>query len=458
MAERILVVDDEESIIESLSGILEDEGFEVEGAISGQEALNKVSESVPDLVLLDVWLPDLDGLDVLRELKVGYPDLPVIIISGHGTVETAVRATKLGAHDFIEKPLSYDRVVLSVRNALKFRALERENVLLKNKVRTRQITGTSPAVLRLREQIARVAPTDSTVLILGESGAGKEVVAQMIHAASRRREKPLVEINCAAIPEDLIEAELFGYEKGAFTGALTSKKGKFDLADGGTLFLDEIGDMSLKTQAKILRILQEQRFERVGGTRTLKVDVRIIAATNKDLRQEIKRGNFREDLYYRLNVVPIEVPPLRERLEDIPLLIEDFLQEIAENTGLGRKRVTPEVLEALERYHWPGNVRELRNLVERLVIMSPGPEIEISTLPDYIRNPDPPSKGLQEPWFACEDLRQARALFEREFILRKLRAHGGNISQTAEAIGLERSHLYRKMRSLGILGIKGEET
>ncbi len=454
MAEKILIVDDEESIIEALSGILEDEGFEVFGATSGRQALDRIPEVTPDLVLLDVWLPDLDGLDVLKELKGLYPDLPVIIISGHGTVETAVRATKLGAHDFIEKPLSYDRVILSVRNALKFRALETENVLLKGKVRPRQITGTSAAVVRLREQIARVAATDSTVLILGESGSGKEVVAQMIHAASRRRHRPLVEINCAAIPEELIEAELFGYEKGAFTGAMTSKKGKFDLANGGTLFLDEIGDMSLKTQAKILRILQEQRFERVGGTRTIKVDVRIIAATNKDLRREIEQGNFREDLYYRLNVVPIEVPPLRERVEDIPLLIEDFLKEIAQSTGLGHKRVSPAVIEALKRYHWPGNVRELRNLVERLVIMSSGPEIDLSALPDYILQP---TQQSSEPWFACDDLRQARALFEKEFILRKLKSHGGNISQTAEAIGLERSHLYRKMRSLGIWGVKSGE-
>ncbi len=451
MNEKILVIDDEEAILESLADILEDEGYQVITAKNAAEGLQKVKQEQPDLLILDVWLPDQDGLKLLKTLRKESPDLPVIVISGHGTVETAVKAIKLGAFDFLEKPLSYDRVVVTVANALKFRALREENITLKRHLTGPGITGQSQAVLELREAIERVAQTDATVLITGESGVGKEVAARMIHTLSRRAEKPFVAVNCAAIPEDLIESELFGHEKGAFTGAVSSKKGKFDLADGGTIFLDEIGDMSLSAQAKVLRVLQEKCFERVGGTKTISVDVRVIAATNKNLTEEIKKGRFREDLYYRLNVIPIHIPPLRERPEDIPLLVEEFLDEFARHSGLGRKKITPEAMEALKRYPWPGNIRELRNLIERLVILSKRDTISLEDLPPEINQPPQTSFG-QEPWFECNDFKQARSLFEREFLKRKLAEFKGNISQTAEAIGLERTYLHRKLKALGLSG------
>ncbi|AEH45030.1 two component, sigma54 specific, transcriptional regulator, Fis family [Thermodesulfatator indicus DSM 15286] len=451
MNEKILVIDDEEAILESLADILEDEGYQVITAKNAAEGLQKVKQEQPDLLILDVWLPDQDGLKLLKTLRKESPDLPVIVISGHGTVETAVKAIKLGAFDFLEKPLSYDRVVVTVANALKFRALREENITLKRHLTGPGITGQSHAILELREAIERVAQTDATVLITGESGVGKEVAARMIHTLSRRAEKPFVAVNCAAIPEDLIESELFGHEKGAFTGAVSSKKGKFDLADGGTIFLDEIGDMSLSAQAKVLRVLQEKCFERVGGTKTISVDVRVIAATNKNLTEEIKKGRFREDLYYRLNVIPIHIPPLRERPEDIPLLVEEFLDEFARHSGLGRKKITPEAMEALKRYPWPGNIRELRNLIERLVILSKRDTISLEDLPPEINQPPQTSFG-QEPWFECNDFKQARSLFEREFLKRKLAEFKGNISQTAEAIGLERTYLHRKLKALGLSG------
>ncbi|QJA06614.1 sigma-54-dependent Fis family transcriptional regulator [Thermosulfurimonas marina] len=449
---EILVVDDERSILESLRDILEDEGYRVHCVESGEEALRLAQENPPDLVLLDVWLPGIDGLEVLRRLRETQPTLPVIMISGHGNIEMAVKAVKLGAFDFLEKPLSYDRVVVSVEKALKVRALEEENLRLRARLREPGLTGESLAIREVRALIARVAPTEATVLIQGESGVGKEVAARMIHRLSSRASGPFVEVNCAAIPETLIESELFGHERGAFTGATQARRGKFDQAHRGTLFLDEVGDMSLSAQAKVLRVIQERRFERVGGDRPIEVDVRLIAATNKDLRAEIEAGRFREDLYFRLNVVPIVIPPLRERPEDIPLLVEEFLDELSRHSGLGRKTVSPEVLEALKRYPWPGNVRELRNLIERLVIICPGEEITLNDLPreflDYAEK-GAPAQEIPE-WFRLSDFKAARESFEREFLRRKLEEFGGNISRMAEAIGLRRSYLHRKLKNLGL--------
>ena len=455
MAKRILIVDDEVSILDSLGGILEDEGFEPIRAQNGEDALGRLSEAMPDLVLLDVWMPPgIDGLEVLRRIKLDYPFLPVVIMSGHGTVETAVKATKLGAHDFIEKPLSLEKVVLTINNTLDFSRLEEENLLLRQRVgRKPELTGQSEAMLELKRQIVLVAPTSAWVLIKGENGVGKELVSHAIHRQSKRASRPLIEVNCAAIPEELIESELFGHEKGSFTGATNMRRGKFDLANEGTLFLDEIGDMSLKTQAKILRILQEQKFERVGGTKTINVDVRVIAASNKNLEEEIKKGNFREDLYHRLNVVPIEVPPLRERLSDIPLLVKEFLSEFASDGGLKRKEISDGALQLLAAYHWPGNVRELRNVVERLVIMSPGALITEKDVPSLIRGTKAVEKKTGD-MFAFGTFKDAKAHFEREFILHKLAENDGNISQTAEKIGLERSHLHRKMKALGLDSVK----
>ena len=450
MKPRILVVDDEVSIRESLRGILQDEGYLATVAASGEEALEEVVKDPPDLVLLDIWLPGMDGLAVLAEIKKLHAGLPVIIISGHGSIDTAVRATKMGAFDYLEKPLSLERIVVSVQNGLELFRLKEENRLWQQKVRHRtRLTGKSPAVEFLRQEIQRAAPTNATVLITGENGTGKELVARMLHQLSRRSQRPMVEVNCAAIPEDLIESELFGHEKGAFTGAVERRKGKFDAANGGTLFLDEIGDMSLRTQAKILRIIQEQNFERVGGSRPIQVDARIIAATNKDLQKEIDAGHFRQDLYYRLNVIPIHVPPLRERLQDIPLLVDDFLSQVADESTMGRKEIDPAVHALLQSYGWPGNVRELRNFVERLVIMTPGQLIRPEDLPRDFRQQVQHYESGNDP-YRLSSLKEARALFEREYLVRKLEEYSWNISLTAQQIGLERSHLHRKMKALGI--------
>lgn len=447
---RILVVDDETSILKSLSGALQDEGYRVSLASSGKEGLEEIQKDPPDIVLLDIWMPAMDGLTVLKEIKRSFPQLPVIIISGHGSIETAVKATKLGAFDFVEKPLSLERVLVCIQNALEFQRLEEENLLWRqNAIRRYQITGKSDAIESLRAQIERAAPTNATVLIAGENGTGKELVARMIHHQSRRSHRPMIEVNCAAIPEELIESELFGHEKGAFTGATERRKGKFDLANGGTLFLDEIGDMSLKTQAKILRIIQEQIFERVGGATPIQVDVRIVAATNKDLQNEIDASRFRQDLFYRLNVIPLQVPPLRERLQDVPLLVEDFIKEYAYESTLGRKIIESEVLSTLQQYTWPGNVRELRNFVERLLIMTPKEFISIKDIPEDFLRQLPQQKESSDP-YQLKTLREARSQFEREYLLRKLDEYSWNISLTAAEVGIERSHLHRKMKLLGI--------
>lgn len=454
MARTILIVDDEESILKSLEGILSDEGFEVINADSGHAALEKIEEEMPDLVLLDIWMPGMDGIDTLVRIKDTYPNLQVVMMSGHGNIETAVKATKIGAYDFIEKPLSLEKLLLSVNNALDYYRLEEEISLLKEKDKGKyNITGHGEAIARLKEQIRIVAPTNAWVLISGENGTGKELVCHTIHALSQRSHKPMVEVNCAAIPEDLIESELFGHEKGAFTGATTMRKGKFDKGHEGTIFLDEIGDMSLKAQSKTLRILQEQKFERVGGTRTIKVDVRVLAATNKDLEAEIDKGTFREDLYFRLNVIPMRVPPLRERVEDIRDLVDEFLKEFSLKTNIEPRKFSEEAIQVLEKYEWPGNVRELKNLVERLMIMAPDNVIQAKDIPPPF-NKSPDVKGGLDYALMRRSLREARTEFEKAFIENKLREFNGNISHTAEAIGIERSNLHKKIKAYGINGFK----
>jgi two-component system nitrogen regulation response regulator NtrX len=453
MGTTVLVVDDEKSILQSLRGVLMDEGYQVLTAESGETALSLIKEEMPDAVMLDIWLPGIDGVETLKQIKQTIPQVPIIMISGHGSIETAVKATKLGAYDFIEKPLTLEKVILTLKNALNFSRLAEENLFLRQKISSRQeITGQSESILQLKHQIDMVAPTDAGVFITGENGTGKELVALSIHAKSRRAHKPLVEVNCAAIPEELIESELFGHEKGSFTGAAETKRGKFDLAHDGTLFLDEIGDMSLKTQAKILRILQEKKFERVGGAKTITIDVRVITATNKNLEEQIGKGNFREDLYYRLNVIPLHVPSLRERREDIPLLAEEFLQRYVAVTSDTTKSITPSGMELLMAYNWPGNVRELKNMIERLVILTPGREIGYQDISRHLVK-----STFEDISFAGAGdqlLREARVIFEREFLSKKLALYKGNISRTAQAVGIERSHLYKKLKALGLISEK----
>ncbi|WP_447972744.1 sigma-54-dependent transcriptional regulator [Nitrospira sp. Kam-Ns4a] len=457
MAETILIVDDEPGILNSLSKILEDEGYEVAVAKSGNEALKLVATEPPDLVLLDIWMPEMDGLETLKRLRELAPRVQVVMMSGHGSIETAVKAIKLGAYDYIEKPLSLENVTLRVRHALDQHRLQEENLSLRTRVeRHFELVGLSPAMQRLRQLIETAGPTNGRVLISGENGTGKELVARAIHLHSPRRDKPFVAVNCAAIPDTLIESELFGHEKGAFSGATAMKRGQFELADGGTLFLDEIGDMSLNTQAKVLRALQEQQFNRVGGTKLIKVDVRVIAASNKDLPKEIEKGNFRDDLFYRLNVLPITVPPLRDRKEDIPLLVRHFLRLNAEEQGLKMKEITPEAVEALQAHDWPGNIRELRNLIERLLILVPGQIIDASHVGLFLRARPAaavaPVAAAATPLAAKSfaSLRDARNAFEREYISRKLREHGWNVSRTADDLKIERSHLHRKIKLLNI--------
>src|SRR5215470_8205487 len=438
---RILIVDDEPGIRHSLKGVFEDEGFATEVVSSGEECLKKIEQNPYDLVLLDIWLPGIDGIETLRRLKEKSPRTHVIVISGHATIATAVTATKLGAYDFVEKPLSLEHTLLIAQNALSHRRLEQANDLLRHQLEERfNIVGESVPTKALRKQIAIVAPTNSRILIYGESGTGKELVSRNIHFMSTRVTAPFVEVNCAAIPEELIESELFGHMKGSFTGASEAKKGKFELADNGTLFLDEIGDMSVKTQAKVLRALEEQRFQPIGAPNGISVDVRVIAATNKNLQNEIGAGRFREDLFYRLNVIPFFVPPLRDRREDIPALARYFIRIFSTEHGRGPKDFSSEALDLLVDYSWPGNVRELRNEVERLVIMVQEGVIQAGDLSL------PNGAGVAR----TSTLYEARAQYEREFILSKLRENDWNISQTARLLGLERSYLYRKMKAYGI--------
>lgn len=453
MSKNILIVDDEKSILRSLEGILTDEGFEVQVESNGAAALERIGESIPDLVLLDIWMPGIDGIETLVKIKEAHPTLQVIMMSGHGTIETAVKAVRLGAYDFIEKPLSLEKVLLSVNNALQYYRLKEEITLFREKQKSKyRITGESKIIGEIREQIKIVAPSDAWVLICGENGTGKQLVANTIHGMSKRSNKPMVEVNCAAIPEELIESELFGHEKGAFTGANSMKKGKFDLANEGTLFLDEIGDMSLKAQSKTLRILQEQNFERVGGTKTIHVDVRVIAATNKNLESEIEKGRFREDLYYRLNVVPIVVPPLRERLDDIPDLVGTFLKDFCRKANLEEKNMSDDAVALLKKYHWPGNIRELKNLVERLVIMSKDKIIRVEDIPSPF-NREGHSKD-EYGYMETNSFRDAKIGFEKAFIARKLKEFNWNISHTAEAIGIERSNLHKKIKAYGLSDVR----
>jgi len=434
MFPSILIVDDEPSILQSLSGLLTDEGFEIYTADNGYEALKIIDAEIPDMVLLDIWMPGIDGIETLKEIKKTNPALPVIIITGHGNVETAVKATKLGAFDLIEKPLNIDKVIVAINNALNFRRLEEENRFLRKKtLEKHSISGKSAPVQALILQIATVAPTESWVLIKGENGTGKELVARTIHQLSPRAEYPMIDVNCAAIPETLIESELFGHEKGAVAGTSTKKMGKFELANTGTIFLDEIGDMSLTTQAKILRVLDEKNFQRVGGGRVLKTDVRVIAATNKDLEAEIQNGGFREDLYYRLNVVPIEVPPLRDRADDIPTLVDIFLAEAATSNREKRKTIDADALETLIKYPWPGNVRELKNLIERLAIMVQDDTIAVKDLP---ANMSGTAFSMNEV-FSMDTLAEAQAVFKAEFVRKKLPLFNHDIEKTSAATGVD---------------------
>ncbi|MDX6383634.1 MAG: two-component system, NtrC family, nitrogen regulation response regulator NtrX [Blastocatellia bacterium] len=445
MPDSILIVDDERGIRETLSAVLRDEGFNAEAVATGEECLKAIARRAYGCILLDVWLPGINGLETLSQMRASNCDAAVVIISGHGNVETAVRATKLGAFDFIEKPLSIEKTVLTVRNALRQRQLERANEEMSAELKAEyEMVGESVAMRALRKQITVVAPTDGRVLISGESGAGKELVARAIHAQSRRAAAPFIEVNSAAIPEELIESELFGHVKGSFTGATAAKKGKFEVADGATLFLDEVSDMSPNVQAKVLRVLEEQRFEPVGSNTPVSVDVRVIAATNKRLDEEIEKGTFRSDLFFRLNVIPFEVPPLRERLEDVELLVDHFNQRFAKAYGKKPKRFDPKAIEAMQRYSWPGNVRELRNTVERVMILHQKGVVGVKDLPAF-GDEEPPASSYRFPSF-----KEASDAYHREFIQRKLDEAGGNVSRAAELMGIDRSHLYRRMRALGL--------
>lgn len=444
----ILIVDDEKGVQTSVQGILEDAGFIPHAVASGEEALELLLKKEFPVILLDIWLPGIDGMAALAKIRQIAPETIVIMISGHGSIETAVKATKLGAFDFVEKPLSLEKTLLVVKNALHQHQLQEENRLLREQIEQKYVMiGESVPMQALRQQIAFAAPTNGRVLIYGENGTGKELVAHLLHLHSPRRDGSFVEMNCAAIPEELIESELFGHVKGSFTGASETKEGKFAQADSGTLFLDEVGDMSSKTQAKVLRVLEEQRFTPVGGNDAMNVDVRVIASTNKNLEQEIELGNFREDLYYRLNVLPFQIPPLRERREDISLLTVHFLNEFAQSYGRKPPALTPKALEVLENYSWPGNVRELRNIMERIVIMTHQLRIDIYDLPEVILN----RALLDHPEREGDtSLQEARERFEKDFILQKLVEHKGNVSRAAHALGVERSNLYRKIKQLGI--------
>ncbi len=446
MYKTILVVDDEESICQSLQGILTDEGYEVRTAGSSEDALRIIEEDLPDLILLDIWLPGMDGLEALKIIKSDYPQVPVIMMSGHGTIETAVKATKLGAFDFIEKPISLEKMVLLVNHAIDLVRLEEENKFLKQKVTSAfELIGQSKTILDLKEMIRIVAPTNAWILIMGENGTGKELVARSIHYQSKRAKRPFIEVNCAAIPEELIESELFGHEKGSFTGATAKKRGKFELAHEGTLFLDEVADMSLKAQAKILRILQEKKFERVGGNKFIDTDVRVLAATNKDLETEMEAERFRQDLYYRLNVIPLIIAPLRDRREDIPILAGQFVRDFCLKEGIDPKSIGDDAIDILMEHDWPGNVRELKNIMERLVIMTQTDRITADDIP--MLSKEEQHEGAMDSIFTHNSFRKAKMEFEKKFIMKKLQENEGNISKTADSIGLERSNLHRKIKT-----------
>lgn len=447
MYPAVLIVDDEITIIQSLEGILSDDGFEVMHAYNGYEALKKIETESPDIVLLDIWMPGMDGIETLKEIKKIAPNLPVVMITGHGTIESAVDATKSGAYDFLEKPLSIDKVMVTINNALNFRKLEEENIYLRKKsIEKNSITGTSPAVQKLYGEIMNSAPSDASILITGENGTGKEMVARTIHQFSSRPEQPFIIINCAAIPEENIDSELFGHEKGAFEEAVSKNKGKFELASGGTLFLDEIGDMNINTQAKILRALESKTFQRIGGGRTLHVDVRLIASTNKNLEQEIKAGNFRQELFFRLNVIPIHVPCLKDRKEDIPLLLETFFEKFAKQAGVPKKELSQDAVDLLSSHDWQGNVRELKNLVERLSIMVEADHIEVSDIPQPY-NADPTAVDTDNPdlFSGEDDLDQARKKFEALFFKQKLEQEDNNINALAKKIGTSAAYIKKRL-------------
>lgn len=437
MYPAILIVDDEITIIESLKGILSDDGFEVIHAFNGYEALKKIETESPDIVLLDIWMPGMDGIETLKEIKKIAPSLPVVMITGHGTIESAVDATKSGAYDFLEKPLSIDKIMVTINNALNFRKLEEENIYLRKKtIEKNSIAGTSPAVQKLYGEIMIAAPSDATILITGENGTGKEMVARTIHQFSLRPEQPFIIINCAAIPEDNLDSELFGHEKGAFKEATSKNKGKFELASGGTLFLDEIGDMNINTQAKILRALESKTFQRIGGGRTLHMDVRLIASSNKDLEKEIETGNFRKDLYFRLNVIPIHVPLLMDRKEDIPMLIDTFLEKLSEQSSGIKKTLSKEAMDLLMKYEWPGNVRELKNLLERLSIMIESDHIDVADIPEPYNVDCKPGERIKKDLLGYDnDLARAKKQFEKQFIKQKLSQEGGDLKSTAKKLG-----------------------
>jgi two-component system nitrogen regulation response regulator NtrX len=447
MSQNILIIDDERNIRRTLDMILSGEGYQVFALASGKDALELLQKEHIHMALLDIVMPEINGLDLLPKLLEVRPDLAVVVISGHGTIQNAVHATKLGAYDFLEKPLSREKVLLAVSHALKTQELAAENRDLKQTIEGRnKMVGESPAIQNILDQIARVAPSNGRVLILGESGTGKELIARAVHKLSRRAANPFIKVNCAAIPEELIESELFGSDRGAFTGAIKTRDGKFLQADGGTLFLDEIGDMTLSVQAKVLRALEQGEFERVGGDETFRVDVRVIAATNKDLHRAVERGDFREDLYFRLNVVPITAPPLRERLEDIAALAEHFLSQYAEENGFMPKTLSQEVQKILFRYNWPGNIRELKNLVERLSIMVPSNEIQPDDLPP-LEGLHIPNQSASLPGFGPgKTLRQVREAVERHYIAAALDRHSGNVTQASRTLGIERTNLHKKIK------------
>ncbi len=441
----ILIVDDEKSVRDSIKMILEYEKYNVLFAENGAKALASFKENLPDAVFLDIKMPSgMDGIEVLREMKTLNAEIPVIMISGHGTFETAVEATKLGAFDYLPKPLDRDKLLITLRNALENRQLANEIKQVREKER---ILADSLKMKEILDLIKRVGPTDARVLICGESGSGKELVAKAIHRSSKRSTMSLVEVNCAAIPAELIESELFGHEKGSFTGATNQRIGKFEQADGGTIFLDEVGDMSLQAQAKVLRALEEGKIERVGGSKTIPVDVRVIAATNKNLTEEIKKGNFREDLYHRLNVIPITVSPLRDRKEDIPILVNAFIEDTCSRNGIAKKIISQRAMYVLMGMEWRGNVRELRNIIERIVIMSTASEIDLS---DLEMLSFAPRDTVEELVQSSQSFQEFKDRAEAAFIKHQLKLHNWNVTKTADALEMERSHLYTKIKKYGL--------